>query len=109
MLPLRIDVLATSAHAGGRAACSAAESLPLIAHPLAACESARQLKHALELMVAAGRKPLPQAVVAFEGFADRRQFRLVSFNCCGEDVFEAVIVNPREILTQDRRGKFIRR
>jgi len=65
--------------------------------------------HVLELMVAAGRKPSPQAVVAFVRFADRRQLRLVSFNCCSEDVLEAVIVNPREVLTQDRGAKFIRR
>jgi hypothetical protein len=69
----------------------------------------RNSSHVLELMVAAGRKPSPQAVVAFERFADRRQLRLVSFNCRGEDVLEAVIVNPREVLTQDRGAKFIRR
>src|ERR1700681_1455804 len=84
-----------------------AKSIFSIAHPPAAVESARQFKHVLELMVAAGRKPSPQSAVAPERFADRSQLRLVGFNCCGEDVFEAVIVNPGEVLTQDRGGNFI--
>src|SRR5258708_844360 len=76
-----------------------------IAPPPAAPRSARQLDLVSELMVAAGTKPSPQVAVAFERFAGRSRLRLVGFDCRGEDVLEAVIVNPREILTQHRRGK----
>ena len=85
-----------------------AKSTFSIAHPPAAREPVHQLKHLLELMVAAGRKSLPQAVVVFKGFADRRRPRLVSLNCCGEGALETVIVNPREVLTQDGGSEFIR-
>ena len=85
-----------------------AKSTFSIAHPPAAREPVHQLKHLLELMVAAGRKSLPQAAVVFRGFADRRRPRLVSLNCRGEGALETVIVNPREVLTQDGGSEFIR-
>ena len=62
----------------------------------------------LEQMVASGGKPSPQTVVAPNGFANRRRLRLVSSRCCREDVLETIVINSREVLTQDRGGKVIR-
>src|SRR5258705_8913731 len=63
---------------------------------------------ALKLLAAPRGKPSPQAAVVFERLADRRDLRLVGLNCCREDALETIIVNSREVLTQERGGKFIR-
>jgi hypothetical protein len=62
----------------------------------------------LQLLAAPRGKSPPQAAVASERLADRRHLRLAGLNGCREDAPEPIIVNPREVLTQERGGKFIR-
>jgi hypothetical protein len=59
-------------------------------------------------MIAPGGKSLPEAIRAYRRSADREDGRLVRCDRRREDALEAVIVNPRKITPEDRRGELIR-